>query len=414
MQVSTEKVAPIDKKYIWTFLISFLVSIYISFDAFGLGAISTYFEMNITNPIQRYNTIARLLIIVTSLLFFHRKNNLLNLTFLGRVLFIFSIYLLCSSIFIKDFSRPLDILSTFMFSSLWIYIYIFTYTLRLRYDIDRYVPKVIIVFCILSVVLFLKNYNLHQHIGLSDWHYIESYYAIALIPAVTLLKNKYKYLFLAIIIICAIIAGKRTGIIACVISIVLYVLLTGKSLSSKIKTIFVGFVLLGGLYLALNQFMSKEIEAITERIENIKDDEGSGRGDIFNNIYNEIAENQNITSFLFGKGHNEVVNSKSTNGFSAHNEFLEVAYDYGVFGLVLFILVFVAIISSYCRTKTHQYKVVMLLSLFMFFLFSLTSHTILNTTYVVFLCMLWGYVDAKNKIERRTDKIIIHKNNINN
>ena len=174
-------------------------------------------------------------------------------------------------------------------------------------------------------------------------------------------------------------------------------LLTGKSLSSKIKTIFVGFVLLGGLYLGLNQFMAKEIESITARIENIKSDEGSGRGEIYNSVYYEITENQDIISYLFGKGHNEVINSKGSKGFSAHNEFLEVAYDYGIIGFIIFLFIFVAILRTCKKPKIHHHKVAIFLSFIIFFTFSLTSHTILNTTNIVFLCMFWGYIDAKSK-----------------
>lgn len=398
MYVNNKKIAPIDKLYIWTFLISFIVFLYISFNAFWLGELSEFLEVDVQNPLQRYNTIARLLIITTSLLFFHRKNSLKNLTLLGKVLFVFSIYLFCSCIFIKDLSRTMDYIDTFMISSLWIYIYLFAYTLRLRYDIDKYIPKFIIAFSILSIVLFLKNYYLNNQIGHIGWSYIESYYAIALIPTITLLRNKAKYILFFIIIICSIIAAKRTGLIACIFVVILYVLMIGKNFSSKIKTIIAGSVLLLGLYFVLNQFMSEEIETIADRIENIKEDEGSGRGEIFSNVYNEITNNSDPASFLLGKGHNEVINSKSSIGFSAHNEFLEVAYDYGVIGFIIFLFIFIAILRTYTKTKTHQHKVAIFLSFIIFFTFSLTSHTILNTTNIVFLCMFWGYIDAKNKI----------------
>lgn len=400
MYVNNNKISPIDKIYIWTFLVSFLVFIYISFDAFWLGELSNFLEADLQNSLQRYNTIARLFIITTSIFFFHRKNGLKHLTLLGKILFVFSIYLLCSCLFTKDFNRSLDYIDKFIISSLWIYIYLFTYTLRLRYDIDKYIPKLIIAFSILSIILFLKNYYLNNQIGNIGWSYIESYYAIALIPAITLLRNKAKYILFFVIIICSIIAAKRTGLITCIFAIVLYVLMVGKNFSSKIKTIIAGSILLLGLYFLLNQFMAEEIATITERIENIEEDDGSGRGEIYSNVYNEITSNPDLNSFLFGKGYNEVVNSKSSRGFSAHNEFLEVAYDYGIIGFIIFLLVFIAILRIYLKTKIHQYKVAVFLSFVIFFAFSFTSHTILNTTNIVFLCMFWGYIDAKNKIGR--------------
>lgn len=397
MYLKDKKKSGFDKIYIWTFLISFLLSVYFSFDSFWYGELSKYLEVNLPNPAQRYITIIHISILATSLLFFHKKNRLKDLTHLGKTLFIFSLYILCSCLITKNYNRFIDYLELFLTASLWIYIYLFTYTLRLRYDIDKYIPKFIIIFYILSVVLFLRNYYFNNQIG-NEWQYIESYYAITLLPAITLLKKKYVYIFFFITIACSIIACKRTGIITCVTSIVLYIIIAGKSLTYKIITILTGSVALLAMYIALNHFMAKDIEAIAERIVNIKEDDGSGRGEMYNSVFQEIASNTDINSFLFGKGHNEVINSKGSQGFSAHNEFLEVAYDYGVVGFIIFSFIFIAIFISYCKTKTHQHKVAMLISLFIFFAFSLTSHTILNTTNIVFLCMIWGYIDAKNKI----------------
>lgn len=401
---SENKRITFDKIYIWTFLATLAMFIYCTFDSYWYGELSKYTGMDLAYPMEKYITLSRLAIVITSLLFFHRKNTFKDLTFLGKTLFIFSIYLLLSCLFMKDFNNTMHYISTFTLASLWIYIYLFFYTLKLRYDIDKYIPKFITIAFIISVALFLRNYILNNAMGHIGFHYIESYYAITLIPAITTLKGKNKYLFFIITVICSIIAGKRTGMITCILAIVLYILMIGKNFSSKIKTIIFGSILLVGAYLALNQIMGKEIDTIVERFESIEEDDGSGRGELFSNIYNEITSNENFNSFVFGKGHNEVINSKSSNGFSAHNEFLEVAYDYGIIGLTIFLFIFVAIYKIYRRANEHQYKVATFLSFVIFIIFSFTSHTILATTNIAFLCMFWGYIDAKNVIDKRLSR----------
>ena len=390
-----------DKIYIWTFLTALVMFIYCTFESYWYAELSRHIGINLANPKETYSTLSRLAIVITSLLFFHRKNTFKDLTFLGKTLFVFSIYLLLSCLFMKDFNNAMYYVSTFTGASLWIYIYLFFYTLKLRYDIDKYIPKFITIAFIISVALFLRNYILNNAMGQTDWHYIEAYYAVALIPAITTLKSKNKYLFFMIAVICSIIAVKRTGMITCILVIVLYIFMIGKNISSKIKTVLFGSILLVGGYIALNQFMGKEIDAIVERIENIEEDDGSGRGEMYSAIYNEITSNENFNSFIFGKGHNEVINSKNSNGFSAHNEFLEVAYDYGIIGFTIFLFIFVAIYKIYRRTKDRQYKVAIFLSFIIFIIFSFTSHTILSTTNIVSLCLLWGYVDAKNVVDKR-------------
>lgn len=393
-----------DKIYIWTFLTALVMFIYCTFESYWYGELSKYTGMDLANPMEKYSTLSRLAIVITSLLFFHRKNTFKDLTFLGKTLFVFSIYILFSCLVMKRFNNTMHYISTFTIASLWIYIYLFFYTLKLRYDIDKYIPKFITIAFIISVALFLRNYILNNAMGHIGYHYIEAYYAITLIPAITTLKGKNKYLFFMITVICSIIAGKRTGMITCILAIVLYILMIGKNFSSKIKTIIFGSILLVGAYLALNQIMGKEIDAIVERFESIEEDDGSGRGELFSNIYNEITSNENFNSFVFGKGHYEVINSKSSNGFSAHNEFLEVAYDYGIIGLTIFLFIFVAIYKIYRRAKERQYKVATFLSFVIFFIFSFTSHTILATTNIAFLCMFWGYIDAKNVIDKRLSR----------
>ena len=402
---SRDKIVTIDKVYIWTFLFAFTMFIYYTFESYYIGEISRYMNIDIADSSETLKSYSRLILIITSLLFFHRKNSINSLTFLGKTLLIFSIYLFMSNLMLKDFSHPMYYISTYTMSSVWIYIYLFFYTVSLRYDIDKYIPKFIIIFAIISAILFIKNYLSNNAIGFTDWHYIESYFLITLFPSIILLKDKHKYVLILLVIVCSIISGKRTGFITCTISIVLYILMIGRNLSKKIQTIIWGTIILFTLYFALNQFIGDKIDIVIERIANIKEDDGSGRGEMYTDMYKLITENDDTYSFIFGKGYNEVINSKMSNGFSAHNEFIETAYDFGILGLLIFVTIFVAILRLYYRTKTQTERVAVFISLIIFTIFSITSHTILYTTNIVFLCMIWGYFDAQYIICKRKKNI---------
>ena len=398
MYTRRDKIANIDYIYIWTFLVSMLVFIYFNFEGFWVGEVEKHTGMTITDNTERIKSICRLIMIITSLMFFHRTYSINKLTALGKTLLIFSLYLLLSCFLLKDFNNITHYISTYTIMSVWIFIYLFFYTLCLRYEIDKYINKFVVFFTIFSAILFIRNYILNIGIGHTDWHYIESYYVITLIPAFLLLQNKYKYSLLILTMICAIISAKRTGLITSVIVIIIYFILIGKNIGKKIKSILLGATILVTLYFTMATFMGEQLDFIIERIANIEEDDGSGRGDMYTNLFDEITKNDDTATYLFGNGYDEVINSKINSGYSAHNEFLEVLYDYGLVGFSIFTAIFIAIYNMSKKTKEHKHKVSVQLSLLIFIMFSLTSHTILYTTNIIFLCMFWGYNDARNKI----------------
>lgn len=399
MYTGRKKISNIDYIYIWTFLFSLLMFIYFTFESYWLGELEFYSGITVTNNVDKFKRLSGLIMLIISLLFFHRGYSIGKLTALGKCMFIFSIYLILSCIFSKDLGNISNYINRYISMSLWIYVYLFFYTLNLRYDIDKHITKFIIFFAILSATLFLRNYLMNIEIGHTDWHYIESYYMITLIPSYILLKKKYKYILLISTIICSIISAKRTGLITSCIIIVLYFIFIGENLTKKMKSIIWGSVIIITLFFAMSTFMGDQLNFVIERITSIEEDKGSGRGNIYTNLYNEISENDDPSTYLFGKGYNEVINSKATSGYSAHNEFLEVIYDYGFIGFCLFIAIFIVVYNIKKKTKSHSHKVAITLSFIIFLLFSLTSHTILFTTNIIFLCMFWGYNDAKNKIQ---------------
>lgn len=393
---SRTKITQTDRVYIWTFIITLVVFIYYTFKSYYIGELSRYLGIEFTDSSEGIKSYSRLVLTITSLLFFYRKNSIKHLSFMGKTLLVFSLYILSSIILQKNFTNPMYYISTYTMSSVWIYSYVFFYTIRLRYNIDRFIPKFIIVFTIISAILFIHNYLMNNAIGHTDWHYIESYFLITLLPALILLNNKYKYPLILLVIICAIISGKRSGFITCATSIALYMMMTGRNLSNRIQKILYGTVLVFLLYFILNQFIGDQIYFLMERIANTQEDDGSGRGEVYANLYNLIINNQDIISLFFGNGYNEVINSQISNGFSAHNEFLEVTYDFGILGFLIFLTIFVAIYRLYAKTKVKKQRVALFISFVIFLIFSLTSHTILYTTNIVFLCMIWGYFDAKS------------------
>ena len=75
-----------------------------------------------------------------------------------------------------------------------------------------------------------------------------------------------------------------------------------------------------------------EVVNVTNRFEAMNEDEGNGRLDIYSDVFVQYLDSD-LFSQLFGHGYNMV--SVVLKGPSAHNDFLEVLYDYGIIGFII-------------------------------------------------------------------------------
>ncbi|MFR9260064.1 MAG: O-antigen ligase family protein [Bacteroides cellulosilyticus] len=79
------------------------------------------------------------------------------------------------------------------------------------------------------------------------------------------------------------------------------------------------FVVLLAAYLFVDSYLDG---GVTERLERVEDDGGSGRTDIWMAVWHNIL-NSSVSEILIGHGHNTVIMSKTLSGvpLSAHNDF---------------------------------------------------------------------------------------------
>lgn len=213
-----------------------------------------------------------------------------------------------------------------------------------------------------------------------------------MLPFIMLINGKWKYILIFIVLVTVLLASKRTGAIACIFAILTYFIISERQATKKIKNFLSLIILVGGFYAIANLFFSEQLTYITERFANIKDDEGSGRTEVFAAVLSLVEESPS-ESVMFGHGYNAVF--KETNiGFSAHNDFLEVLFDYGIVGLLLYASIYMAIIIRIIRIKNRELKISLIISFILFLLVSVASHLILQPTSILCLCAFWGYVDG--------------------
>lgn len=253
-----------------------------------------------------------------------------------------------------------------------------------------------------SFVLYLFVYDYKAALSIFSSPLLNSvYYVLLLLPWVLILPNKlYRNVGIIIIAIAVLLSMKRTVIIAFIISLVLYYLLEQKRLRKpfSLKILFQVMFLVAALYVPYVYIEQKTGGFFEQRLSSIYYDRGSGRLDIYLEVI-RLLESNTLWFWIFGHGHNTVRTYNAVSGFgdfSAHNDWLEIVFDYGVIGLFLYIIFHYLLIKYgwFLMRKRSLYGPAMVVSYIMFFIISLTSHLVLYASYFGYLMAFWGALFA--------------------
>ena len=126
----------------------------------------------------------------------------------------------------------------------------------------------------------------------------------------------------------------------------------------------------------------------------IQEDGGSNRLYIYGQLW-DVQKNSGLLHWLIGGGYNSVLMSKiCTDGalgenVSAHNDFLEVLYDYGLTGIALYVSFFLNLVRS-GKKSVSKYRVPFFGSILMVLIISVTSHLVIYLNYYAVMFAFWG------------------------
>ena len=223
------------------------------------------------------------------------------------------------------------------------------------------------------------------------------YYAVMLMPILFLIKKPIlKYGLLCCVFATVLLSVKRTAFIAFGLAVCAYFLvdykIKGNSTRKRLYMIVGGICLTIFFYIFLNSFITKFDIGIMNRFSTMVEDEGSGRVDIWKHTWGMIKQS-NIIALIFGHGFNSVYYNSSIS-LSAHTDFLEVIYDYGIIGTILYFRFYAVLVKYYVRLYKAKSELAapMMCSLVLALILSTTSHLLIYPTYFIFLCIFWGII----------------------
>lgn len=293
-------------------------------------------------------------------------------------------------------------------SIMWIAVIFMSYRIGYRNEKTiEYIPYLAWVIPLFAFAFF-NIYTFFMFVEDQTAMISTAYYPLFMMPMVLMSKKRVvKTILLVLIFIIILLSSKRGGLVAFSGALVVdfFISIKRKKSVEKILLMLVGGILTLSVLTVLVGFFVEEFDlSIFERMSNIKEDGGSDRDQVWAHTWKMIHEETNILLLLFGHGYNAVYSNSSLE-LSAHNDFLEVIYDYGVFGFFLYIILFVELYGYYIRIKrvipecTGPFAA----SIVMALLISFVSHLVINPTLFAFLCLFWGIClgvcDKKRKIK---------------
>lgn len=221
-----------------------------------------------------------------------------------------------------------------------------------------------------------------------------AYYTLFFLPFALLSDKKViKWGGTVLVLYTLLLCMKRTGFIAFVAGIVVYILVEYRSAPKGSKKRV--FVLLGGL-LALTAMYFFIMEntrgtfSVIDRLLSTGQTSNEGREDVWPVVISMIRHSD-IIALIFGHGFDTVIEN-SPLALSAHCDFLEVIYDYGVSGLLLYLTFYKRLWNGFIKMyrQGSELAAPMSFTVVTAFVVSLFSHLIIFPTYFLGFCLFWG------------------------
>lgn len=279
-----------------------------------------------------------------------------------------------------------------------------SYNIAFQYEKREYIFVLIMITILACLYSYFSIYSTYNILG-ERGHFGVAYYALYLLPIMLACDKRWlrviSILIVSVIIISSI---KRGGLIALVLGLFAYLIVSQFVTKKGFKTAVILFITLVALIILFYVLINYLGDNIIERLSDRDDETGSGRLDIWNSLIQRLSM-QDFESWIFGNGHLSTT-KYSWENLTAHNDFLEIIYNYGIFNFIFYVLFFGST-TLYTITAIRQkntYAPALAAILTIFAVLSVVSIIILSHTCVLVMISIgtlvgWSEQERK-KIEQ--------------
>lgn len=298
--------------------------------------------------------------------------------------------------------------SAFLISKafLWLLVMAMGYVSTRYYNMDKLILKIIFMLSLFLSWFYIISLDEDFSIVNKSYTMTSVYYILCCLPFFFHFKSRtLKVIIIAIISGLVFISFKRSAIVCFIAVILILYFANAKKISTKGKILgffaFIAVIFLANyLYGYFMQGTSKMSDILNIWDNRISFD--GGREDVWLDAWN-LQLNSSFVEWFFGHGYNAVAIDNITH-LSAHNDFLEVLYNYGLLSLIAFIA-FIIKLFSLCNESKYKKEGNyngFLSAVWIFIVASIPSHMLTYSTYFLLLAFYFGYASG---IVERSPKI---------
>lgn len=254
---------------------------------------------------------------------------------------------------------------------------------------------------VLLAVFYFINYrnNIFYDVGRQS---NTSYTVLYFLPIMLCVRNKLlRYFALVITVFAIMFSLKRGGFIALIVGVAVFFYINQISLKAKRLKVggWLGIIIVAiiGYYLIIKINSSLIDNLMFDRMNDMQNTGGSGREDIYMDVLHLIGT-ENFGNFMFGNGWCATM-SDTYYRLTAHNDFLEVLYDFGIVAFVFYIMFIVELfrLTRLLIKNKSIYAPAMGASLAIFLVNSMVSHIWIYCQYLLIFAVFWGFINAIEK-----------------
>ena len=268
--------------------------------------------------------------------------------------------------------------------------YVFARKGKLTKDV---ILKWTLLFFIVAILQFFQNQRDLLMMAGEDTEEITNNYGyifLSIIPLFAFWEHKriVQYIGLGLSMAFIILGMKRGAIVIGALSIMWFMFQSMRNASRKQKIwVFILSVILivVGFYMVSDMLQNSEY--FNQRLEDTIEGNSSGRDRLYGVFWQHFTQESNPWLFLFGNGANATLTISSN---YAHNDWLEIAINQGLLGLVIYVVYWIKFYKTWKNSKfDSQIHLALGLILFIFFMKTLFSMSYNDMPIYATLCL--GY-----------------------
>lgn len=300
------------------------------------------------------------------------------------------------SILVNNDGAVEDLLNQIVNAGYWLLAFLYAYVWVRKNNSIMFCVNFFAISFLLIFYLYIEITKV-TYLSLTAVNFV--YFVILMLPLLLMLHNTtFKLLALSMMFGAVVLSFKRAGMLALMFGILAhffieyYISNRNRRVQILLLSLLVAMLIAGGMWDSSNSEMGSFWDS---RMETIISDGGSGRFDIWEETI-LLQMNSDIAGWIVGHGYSRVYLDSQLSQ-SAHNDFMEILYDYGIFALILYLNIYRYLFTYFKAMCIKKVKLAAPfgVSIVMFIMLSVVSHLVIYPTYFVYLSFFWGAALAK-------------------